>query len=111
VLFGGKTTMQMKYRLNISKNRPIADFLPTVTIAAKNFAAEITNFNIKKDNLHGEKKITDEHIKNNKRIRKVLLEEDIVPENLPPEEDLKKLERRVKNNEKKIARQSKEKLS
>jgi len=102
-LFGGNDTKKMKNKLNIPKNRPMADFLPTVTIAAKNFATEITNFNVKKDNLQGEHKITGEHIRNNKRVRNVLLEDDIIPENLPAEEDIKKLERRVKKDEKKIA--------
>ena len=98
-LFGGSDTKQMKIKLNIPQNRPMADFLPTVTIAAKNFATEITNFNVKKDNLQGEPKITDEHIKNNIRVRKVLLEDNIVPEHLPAEEDIKKLERKVKKED------------
>ena len=98
-LFGGIDTKQMKIKLNIPQNRPMADFLPTVTIAAKNFATEITNFNVKKDNLQGEPKITDEHIKNNIRVRKVLLEDNIVPEHLPAEEDIKKLERKVKKED------------
>ena len=88
----------------------MADFLPTVTIAAKNFATEITNFNVKKEDLKGEDKITDEHIKNNQRVRKVLLEDNIYPENLPPEEDIKKLERRVKKSDKELANSSKRKL-
>ena len=106
-LFGGNNTLQMKNIFKISNNRSLADFLPTVTIAAKNFATEITNFNVKKENLDGESKITNEHVKNNKRIRNVLLEDDIIPENLPPEEDLKKLERKIKNNEKELADNSK----
>ena len=109
-LFGGNDTKQMKIKLGMPKNRPIADFLPTVTIAAKNFATEITNFNVKKDNLQGESTITHEHIKNNKRVRNVLLDDDIVPENLPPEEDLNKLERKVKSHEKKLANNSKRKI-
>ena len=109
-LFGGHTTKNMKVRLGMPKNRSLADFLPTVTIAAKNFATEITNFNVKRDSLQGESKITDEHIKNNQRVRKVLLEDDIVPENLPPEEDIKKLERRVKKGEEQLAEKSKSKL-
>lgn len=109
-LFGGNNTLQMKSKLNIPKNRALADFLPTITITAKNFAAEITNFNVKKENLQGETKITSKHIRNNKRIRNVLLEDNIVPEDLPPEEDIKKLERRVKKDEKKLANESKKKL-
>ena len=100
-LFGGKNTSQMKQKLNIPKNRPMADFLPTVTIAAKNFATEITNFNVQKDSLQGEGKITNEHVRNNTRVRRVLLEDNIVPEKLPPEEDVKKLERTT-NKEKEL---------
>ncbi len=102
-LFGGFTTSQMKNKLKISKGRALADFLPTITITAKNFATEITNFNVKRDNLEGETKITDEHVRNNKSVRSVLLKNNIVPENLPPEEDIKKLERRVKKDEKRLA--------
>lgn len=101
-LFGEHNTRQMKVKLSIPFNRPLADFLPTVTIAAKNFATELTNFNVKKDDLHGETDITQEHIKNSSRIRNVMLESDIVPEELPPQEGIKKLERRVKKAEKGI---------
>lgn len=106
-LFGGHDTKQMKKRLGVPNHKPLADFLPTVTIAAKNFAAEITNFNVKQDDLHGEGKITGEHVKNSKEIRKVLAKNKIVPENLPPEEDIKKLERAVKEDERKLAFKSK----
>lgn len=64
-LFGGYTTGQMKYRLTVPKNRPLADFLPTVTIAAKYLATEITNLNVKNRDLHGEPAITNEHVQNN----------------------------------------------
>lgn len=106
-LFGGLNTKQMKLRLGLPEKRPLADFLPTVTIAAKNLATEITNLNVKNKNLQGENKISGEHSKNNKDIREVLLKNDIVPEDLPPEEDIKKLERRVKSNEKKLEQRSK----
>lgn len=102
-LFGGYTTAQMKNRLGMPKNRPMADFLPTVTITAKNLATEITNFNVKKENLNGEQKITSEHVKNNQKVRGLLVESGIVPENLPPEEDIKKLYRNTKKNEKLLA--------
>ena len=106
-LFGGKTTLQMKKKLSIPKNRAMADFLPTVTIAAKNFATEITNFNVKKNELQGEQRITGEHVRNNKRVRTVLLEDEIVPEDLPPEEDIKKLERRLNKSDAELALDSK----
>jgi DNA-damage-inducible protein D len=102
-LFGGYTTLQMKHKFGLPDNRPLADFLPTITITAKNLAAEITNFNVKKDNLYGEPSITHEHIKNNKDVRELLAKSGIVPENLPPERDIKRLERKVKSDEKKIA--------
>lgn len=106
-LFGGNDTKHMKKKLKIPQNRPMADFLPTVTIAAKNFATEITNFNVKHNNLHSEIKITGEQVKNNLEMRRVLAKNNIVPENLPPEEDLKKLERRVKKDKEKLAQNSK----
>jgi DNA-damage-inducible protein D len=106
-LFGGYDTKQMKKRMSIPQHRPLADFLPTVTIAAKNFATEITNFNVKQKDLQGEENITDEHIKNNKEMRHVLAKNNILPENIPPEEDIKKLERRIKKDEKRIADASK----
>jgi len=101
-LFGGKTTLQMKDRMGIAKSRPLADFLPTITIKAKDFANEITNFNIKKDDLRTEASISREHVKNNRDVRKVLTDRGIMPESLPAEEDLKKVERRLTAEHKKL---------
>jgi len=101
-LFGGLTTIQMKKKLGIPEARPLADFLPTITIKAKDLATEITNFNVKKKDLYGEPAIAGEHVKNNRDVRGVLAKSGIKPEELPPEEDLKKLERRVKSDEKKL---------
>ena len=101
-LFGGYNTSAMKRKLNIAENRPLADFLPTITITAKQLATEITNFNVQKNNLKGETKITNEHVKNNKDIRALLGKSGIKPEQLPAEEDIKKLERRVKAADKAI---------
>src|SRR3990167_1642413 len=106
-LFGGYDTKQMKQRLKIHKSKPLADFLPTVTIAAKNFATEITNFNVKQNDLQGEIRITKEQVKNNKEMRRVLAKNSIIPENLPPEEDIQKLQKRVKSEERKLAETSK----
>lgn len=103
-LFGDKSTKQMKKRLGIPDNRPLADFLPTITIKAKDFATEITIFNTKEKGLSSERSISAEHITNNRSVRKILLEREIVPENLPPEEDIKKLERRVKSEEKRLGK-------
>jgi DNA-damage-inducible protein D len=101
-LFGNFNTNQMKDRLGIKRSRALADFLPTVTLKAKEFAAAITEFNVKKNNLFGVQRIGDEHVKNNKDVRGVLAKSNIVPENLPAEEDIQKLERRVKSEDKKL---------
>jgi len=103
-LFGGYNTLSMKHKLGIPENRPLADFLPTITIKAKDLATEITNFNVKKDDLKGEGKITSEHIKNNEDVRELLGKSGIKPEDLPAEEDIKKLERRVKTADKEISK-------
>lgn len=86
-------------------DRPLADFLPTLTIAAKNLATEMTNYNVEEKDLQGETAITVEHVQNNSTIRDMLGQRGIKPENLPPSEDIKKLERRVKLQEKKLASQ------
>ena len=106
-LFGGYTTMKIKKKLSVPEGRPLADFLPTITIKAKDFATEITNFNVKKDDLVGEMQITDEHVKNNTEVRSLLVKSDIIPEELPPAEDAKKLERKVKADSKKLLKGSK----
>lgn len=101
-LFGGYSTQEVKIRLSVPKGRALADFLPTITIKAKDFANEITNFNIKKDNLNTETAITKEHVRNNEDIRGLLSNRGIKPEQLPPAEDIKKVERRVKSEKKKL---------
>ena len=95
------STQMMKKKMGVPENRPVADFLPTISIKAKDFAAEMTNVNVQTKNLKGETSITKEHIDNNQAVRKMLLDRGIVPENLPPAEDVKKVERRLKNEEKK----------
>lgn len=101
-LFGGNNTATMKDRLGIKGNRSLADFLPTVTLKAKEFAAAITDYNVKNLRLRGVQTIGNEHVKNNQDVRSVLAKSDIVPENLPAEEDIQKLERRVNNENKKL---------
>ena len=105
-LFGGYNTQMMKDRLRITATRPLADFLPTLTIAAKNLATEMTNHNVQQENLEGERAITQEHVQNNLSVRDMLDQRGIQPERLPPEEDIKKLERRVKSDEKKLEKLS-----
>ena len=100
-LFGGLTTEQMKQRLGI-KSGALADYLPTLTIAAKNLATEMTNYNVEQKNLHGENSITAEHVQNNRSVRGMLGQRGIKPEELPPAEDIKKVERRVAKEEKSI---------
>lgn len=101
-LFGGYSTKEMKERYGI-KSGPLADHLPTLTIAAKNLATEMTNYNVEEKNLQGEDPITKEHVQNNASVRTMLGQRGIRPENLPPAEDIKKLERRVKKQEKAIS--------
>lgn len=105
-LFGGHTTEDMKNRLGVKANRPLADFLPTLTIAAKNLATEMTNYNVENKDLYGETSITREHIQNNQSVRAMLADRDIRPEELPAAEDIKKLERKVARDEKKIEQAS-----
>lgn len=106
-LFGGHTTEDMKHRLGIKTTRPLADFLPTLTIAAKNLATEMTNYNVSEKNLYGETSITNEHVQNNETVREMLGKRGIKPEELPPAEDIKRMERRVASDEKKIEQSTK----
>ncbi len=101
-LFGGKSTEDMKNKLKVPKSRPLADFLPTITIKAKDFANEITNFTIKRDDMRTENGITTEHVKNNQEVRNILVKRNIKPEALPLAEDAKKVERRLESEQKKL---------
>ena len=105
-LFGGYSTEEMKIRLGVKSKRPLADFLPTLTIAAKNLATEMTNYNVESKDLQGERPITREHIQNNKSVRDMLGQRGIKPEDLPPAEGIKKIERKVVRDEKKIEQAS-----
>lgn len=101
-LFGGRTTNDMKRILKVPANRPLADFLSTLTIKAKDFATELTSHNVVDKNLKGDSQITNEHIENNLAVRKMLHDRGVKPEQLPPAEDVKKVERRLESEEKKI---------
>ena len=101
------STNMMKLRLGMPKSRPLADFLPTISIKAKDFAAEMTSVNVQAKDLHGETSITKEHVDNNAAVRKMLTERGIVPENLPPAEDVKKVERRLISEKKKMLKNKK----
>jgi DNA-damage-inducible protein D len=104
-LFGGRTTQDMKDRLAVPKGRPLADFLPTITIKAKDFANEITNFNIKQNDMRNEPDIAHVHVSNNEDVRKLLTDRGIIPERLPPAEDVKKVERRLRSEQKRLPKQ------
>lgn len=106
-LFGGFSTNDMKRKLQIPDNRPLADFLPTLTIKAKDFATELTSHNVVDKNLKGENQISREHIDNNIAVRKMLKERGVLPEKLPALEDIKKVQRQLDSDEKKILREVK----
>ncbi len=106
-LFGGRTTNDMKRILQVPANRPLADFLPTLTIKAKDFATELTSHNVVDKDLKGDNQITKEHIENNLAVRKMLQDRGVKPEQLPPAEDVKMVERRLESEEKKILKEVK----
>lgn len=97
-------TALLKRKLGAPDNRPLADFLPTISIKAKDFAAEMTSVNVQQKDLHGQEQITREHVDNNTAVRNMLLQRGIVPEQLPPGEDVKKVERRLKSDEKSLTK-------
>lgn len=94
-------TAMLKRKMGVPDSRPLADFLPTISIKAKDFAAEMTSVNVQSKDLQGERDITAEHEDNNRAVRQMLIQRGIVPENLPPAEDVKKVERRLASDEKK----------
>ena len=108
-LFGGFSTNDMKLKLQVPDNRPLADFLPTLTIKAKDFATELTSHNVTEKDLKGNEKISKEHIDNNLAVRKMLIERGVKPEQLPPSEDVKKLQRKLEGEEKKMLKDAKQK--
>jgi DNA-damage-inducible protein D len=97
-LFGGISTKDMKTKLGVTDTRPLADFLPTITLKAKEFAAAITSFNVRKENIQGRDSVAVEHVKNNSSVRRALAERGIKPEELPAEEDIKKVARRLERD-------------
>jgi DNA-damage-inducible protein D len=101
-LFGGFSTNDMKRKLTVPDGRPLADFLPTLTIKAKDFATELTSHNVIEKSLSGVNQITGEHVENNVAVRKMLIERGVKPEALPPAEDVKKIQRRLIGDEKKL---------
>ncbi|SHM09059.1 DNA damage-inducible protein D [Chitinophaga sp. CF418] len=108
-LFGGINTQAMKQKLNVPANRPLADFLPTLTLKAKDFATELTSHNVVEKDLKGDQQISKEHVDNNLEVRKILLKRGIKPEQIPPAEDVKKLQRKLDNEEKSVLKNVKKK--
>ena len=106
-LFGGFNTQMMKRKYNVPDGRPLADFLPTLTIKAKDFASELTSHNVIEKDLQGYDKISDEHVENNRAVRKILNERGVQPERLPPAEDVKKVQRKLQSDERSVAKQVK----
>ena len=95
-----RTTAQMKEKWNI-KNKPLADFMPTILLKAKDFATEITIYNARENDMQSENQISKEHITNNKAVRETLISRGITPENVKPAEDIKKVERKLATEKKK----------
>jgi DNA-damage-inducible protein D len=108
-LFGGYSTNEMKKKLAIPDGRPLADFLPTLTIKAKDFATELTSHNVIEKDLSGENAISNEHVENNRAVRKILIERGVKPESLPPAEDVRKVQRKLEGDEKKLLKDVKKK--
>jgi len=108
-LFGGYSTIVMKRKLSVPDNRPVADFLPTLTILAKGFATELTSHNVVEKDLRGERPITKEHVDNNKAVRKMLEERGVRPEELPPAEDVAKVKRRLAGDGRKVLKGTRKK--
>jgi len=106
-LFGGFGTNEMKHKLQVPTSRPLADFLPTLKIKAKDFATELTSHNVTEKDLHGEQAISNEHVENNTAVRKMLIERGVKPELLPPGEDVKKLQRKLESDNKKVLKEAK----
>jgi DNA-damage-inducible protein D len=102
-------TQMLKKKMGIPDNRPVADFLPTISIKAKDLAAEMTGLNVQSKDLTGQSKIEKEHIENNSAVRDMLNKRGIIPENLPIAEDVKKLQRKLDGDEKKILKDAKQK--
>jgi len=102
-------THMLKRKMGVPDSRPVADFLPTISIKAKDLAAEMTGLNVQSKDLKGQTKIEEEHIDNNLAVRNMLTQRGIVPENLPPAEDVKKLQRKLDGDEKKLMKGPKKK--
>ena len=97
----------MKNKLQIPESRPLADFLPTLTLKAKDFATELTSHNVTDKDLKGRDSISKEHVDNNLAVRKILIERGVRPEQLPQAEDVKRVKRKLVGEEKKVLKDAK----
>jgi DNA-damage-inducible protein D len=97
----GKTTKEMKTKRWIKDSQPLADFMPTILLKAKDFATEITIYNAKQNQMKTEKQISKEHVTNNTSVRNTLVSRGIIPENVTPESDIKKIKRKLSSEDKK----------
>ena len=100
------STQMLKKKMGVPENRPVADFLPTISIKAKDLAAEMTGLNVQNKDLKGHNPIEREHIENSSAVRRMLIERGIHPENLPPAEDVKKIQRKLDSDDKKVLKES-----
>lgn len=105
-LFGGHNTLDMKKKLQVPGTRPLADFLPTLTIKAKDFATELTSHNVTEKDLKGQQSISKEHIDNNFAVRKMLIERGVKPETLAPAEDIGKVKRKLEGDARKVLKEA-----
>jgi DNA-damage-inducible protein D len=101
------STQQLKIKMGAPEGRPVADFLPTISIKAKDLATEMTGLNVQTKDLSGQSRIEIEHVDNNSAVRDMLTQRGIIPENLPPAEDVKKLKRKLQVDEKSVLMGSK----
>ena len=106
--FGGKNTQAMKRKLKIPKNKPLADYTNKAVNLGKALANTMTTLGVQRENAHGEESITPIHVKNNKSVRKALTDNEIYPEHLPPDEDIKKVERKTRKEEEQITKKKNE---
>lgn len=102
ILFGGYTTQMMKEKMGVPANEPLADFLPNISIKAKDFAIELTSHNVEVKDLRGVNPIKCEHEDNNKAVRNLLLKRGVKPELLEPDQDISIVKRRINGDDKKF---------
>ncbi len=106
-LFGGFNTQEMKRKLSVPESKPLADFLPTLIIKAKDFATELTSHNVVEKDLHGQRAISKEHVDNNLAVRKMLHERGVKPETIPAAEDASKVKRKLESDERNVVKDAK----